>query len=324
VCDGTAVLSDKRRTGASGASGRLLDVIALALCIWLPLQDAPQLLSEGINAYDAMELDLAREKLTAARKNGAPSERARADLWLGVVELERGRDAAARRSLRAALQADPNLEVPQRLSPKVRALVEELRPVPKEPTQETQKDTPKPREARERPRARASTRGAGREPAARIPVMLPAPVAVLAAAPAPPVATEAPAPPPSATMVEAAAPAPPEGSPLASESAAAGAPVDGAVTADAGTGTLSPFVVLAAGGGALAATGLVAAVALGVSAKMLEAEAAAAPRAANATAAYEQAAGSALVANALFVGSGLAAVGGAACAGLWIFGGGAE
>jgi hypothetical protein len=319
--------SVKRRTGSVGASGRLCRVIALALCIWLPLQEAPQLLSEGINAYDAMELDLAREKLTAARKVGSPSERARADLWLGVVELERGRDAAARRSLRAALQADPNLEVPARLSPKVRALVEELRPAPEEPVQETLKDTPKQpaREARERPRPRLGTRAAVRAPAARVPVMLPVPAAALAGAPAPAVSPEASAPVGAVPVDTAGASASPEPAPATMASGSpGGTPPEQGATADAGAGTLSPFVVLAAGGGALAATGLVAALALGVSAKMLEAEATEAPHAANATAAYEQAAGSALVANALFVGSGLAAVGGAACAALWIYGGGAE
>ena len=70
-----------------------------------------------------MELELAADKLAAARAEASADERPRIDLWLGVVELERGRDAAARRHFKTALQANPRLSVPKSLSPKVHELV---------------------------------------------------------------------------------------------------------------------------------------------------------------------------------------------------------
>lgn len=260
----------------------------LALFALLALQaasEAQQLLDQGINAYEAMELDLAQSRLSEAAEVATDDERARIELWRGVVELERGADDAARRHLRAALQHNPRLLVPRSLSPKVHALIEELRP-----------SRAPPRAAR--PPARAP------EPPAPPP---PAPAAPSSRADegAAPVATAVPQPAPG--------PAQPQASPGVKDAEPTG-----------GEAPVSPFLVVGAGSAALAGAALAGALGLGVSAKLLEGEAQAAPRAETATAQYEQAAGNALVANALFIGSGVAAAGGAIGLGLWFAEGAAE
>lgn len=100
----------------------------LALLLALGAADPASLADEGVRAYEDMDLDAAREHLSQAQRAAPSKDRPRIELWLGIVELERGNEAAARRWMRSALQASPALVPPPNVSPKVRALVEELRP----------------------------------------------------------------------------------------------------------------------------------------------------------------------------------------------------
>lgn len=100
----------------------------LALFLALGAADSASLTEEGVRAYEDMDLDAAREHLSQAQRAAPSRDKPRIELWLGIVELERGNEAAARRWMRSALQANPALVPPPSVSPKVRALVEELRP----------------------------------------------------------------------------------------------------------------------------------------------------------------------------------------------------
>lgn len=99
-------------------------------------------LEAGIRAYDELELEAAASALETAL--AAPeleaSERATASLYLGMLELDRGRAVEARRALARAVRLDRGVRAPDGASPKVLALLEEVRaelpppmPTPTEP-----------------------------------------------------------------------------------------------------------------------------------------------------------------------------------------------
>ena len=104
-------------------------VVGPLLCLVLAAAgaDASRLTQDGLRAFDDMDLDVAQKAFDAARKTASPKERPRIELWLGIVELERGNERAAQHWLRSALSTSPRLVVADQVSPKIREHVEAVR-----------------------------------------------------------------------------------------------------------------------------------------------------------------------------------------------------
>lgn len=256
----------------------------------------------GVRAYEEMDLDAARDAFAKAQRAAPARERPRLELWLGIIELERGNEGAARRWLRSALQASPGLAVPGSVSPKVRGLVDELRPAQKAP-----------RQTRVASRARVAPAPAPPAPAPAQPVVAaPAPPAPLPEAPAETVASlTAPAPAPLQSASVVAAPAP----------AAAPVPAPAPTPVPEPTPALqhqapppSPMLLASAGAGALALGALGGGVVLGAFAAQASADAEHETRAVDATARYEWATATAWLANGMYALGVVSAAVGAGCA----------
>lgn len=259
---------------------------------------------EGMRAYEDMDLDAARDAFTKAQRAAPARERPRLELWLGIIELERGNEAAARRWLRSALQASPGLAVPASVSPKVRTLVEELRPAVK---------------------ATRQTRAAGRARASSAP-----PPTIAATAPAlpppvpPPPAPPPPAPPPpqqsaepvAETVASLTTPAPPPMQVANPAAPAAPAPAPEAPLATTSTVAPlpSPMLLAGAGAGVLAVGAVGGGVVLGAFAAQAAADAEGEARAVDATARYQWANATAWLANGMYALGAVSAAVGVGCA----------
>lgn len=252
--------------------------VLFAILLAATSADAADLTANGLRAYEDMDLDQARELLTRAQRAAPSRERPRVELWLGIVELERGNEAMARRWLRTALQGNPSLPVPASVSPKVRALVDELRPAPRA--------TPATRLAR---RAR---------PAAEPPRLAAAPaLGVPQGSPVLPLASVSPH---GGLAAEGTSPVP-----------AVDAPAPGAELA---LPMPSPLVLAGAGAGAVAVGALGGGVLLGAMAQGAADAAVREARAVDATARYDEANATAWMANGLYAVGAVAAAVGVGCA----------
>jgi hypothetical protein len=284
-------------------------VAALAACVlcgvlcglWSSPAHASSL-AAGVQAYENMELDDAADKLAHALKKSSTKDKPRIELWLGIVELERGNEATARRWLRAALRANPTLTVEQELSPKILATIEAVR------TQVTSSSPPSP----------PSTPAAAppSSPPAVAPVVDEPAASVVSPAPVPPVAPAQPAvaPPSSAPPVAAGAPAVSVAPAADAPSAVASAPVAQTVAQDASLDDApSTLLFVTAATGAGSAGALVGGAVLGTIARLGGEAAEREPVAAAATERYQDASTAAVAANGLFIAGGVAAVASAVC-----------
>lgn len=101
--------------------------------------DGQRDLEDGIAFYDNLDLDRARARLTAASEaSDLPREgRARALLYLGMLDFELGEREAAERAWLKAFGLAPELEAPKGTSPKTIAAMDAVRaraePLPPEP-----------------------------------------------------------------------------------------------------------------------------------------------------------------------------------------------
>jgi hypothetical protein len=269
--------------------------------------DATRLLDEGIRAYDAMELDAAQGKLREARAaTESNAERARIDMWLAVVELERGNDGGARRHMRNAFANNPRLDVPSALSPRVHALANAVRPENVSEAKEPARPT-KPR------RARLARVERSPPPPSAVP-----PELVESAEPPPAEPSVAAAVPPSAPVTEPEPASKPPKPPTTDPPDATGTRPPPPETVD--DGQPLPLLMLASAGvGAAATLALLGGVGLGVMAKSVEADAESEKKAEAATEKFQTASTASMAANGLYATSGLLAVTGGVCAAIWWF-----
>ncbi len=102
---------------------------AIVFACWLvpsaALADGKRDLEDGIAFYDNLDIDRARERLTAASqaKDLTDAERARAFLYLGMLDFELGDAKAADASFVQALTLDRDVEIPDGTSPKTKIAI---------------------------------------------------------------------------------------------------------------------------------------------------------------------------------------------------------
>lgn len=91
--------------------------------------DGPSDLKKGITFYEDLNLDRARIFLNRAAKaeDLSAADRARAYLYLGLLEFDLGRRKAAEAAWLRAFQWDPRIQAPKGISPKTRAAFEMAR-----------------------------------------------------------------------------------------------------------------------------------------------------------------------------------------------------
>lgn len=266
----------------------------LALLLAATSVESAALADDGLRAYEEMDLDGARELLGKAQRVASSRERPRVELWLGIVELERGNEAVARRWVRSALHGNPSLAAPPSVSPKVRAIIDELRPA-----------------ARSSPSTRLARRARPASEAPRLAASSPAPAAdtsttIAAASPS----SSSPSPSPSIST-----PISPHGGPA---DQAAPSPIPAAspiAAASPELGQLPSALVLAgAGAGAVAVSALGGGVILGALAQGAADAAQKEARAVDASARYDEASATAWMANGLYAVGAVAAAVGVGCA----------
>lgn len=280
---------------------RVTTSLAVAVCILALSASAARAVSlaEGVQAYEDMELDTAAETLTKALRTAAPKDKPRVELWLAIVELERGNDATAHRWLESALRADPTITVEHELSPKVLAAIESVRA------------TVTTSAARSLPSAPPASAMSG-APQATVTV----PPAALV--PPPPPGHPTPAPSAAGTSPASTAPSSAERSddvdvavaPIASVSASEPSPSAMGMTESTGPSTL---VYVTAVTGAVAAGALAGGAVLGAIARVGSDAAEREAVAAIATERYQEASTAAFTANSLFIAGGVAAVASLVC-----------
>ncbi len=273
---------------------------AAACALWCADARAASL-ADGVRAYEDMELDTAADKLAQALRASSSKDKPRIELWLGIVELERGNEATARRWLKQALRANPALTVEQELSPKIVAAIEAVRA---QVTSSSPSSSPSP--------SPSSSPAPASVVAPPVVVEEAAPVTtgVTGATGAPAVAAPFVAPAPLA-------PAPPRGAPIAPiASIASIAPIAPTATAtpdaveDEGP---SPLIFVTAATGAVSAGALVGGAVLGTIARVGGEAANREPVASVATERYQEASTAAVAANGLFIAGGVAAIASAVC-----------
>lgn len=103
-------------------------LIALALALTGALGDDPTF-DEGVRLYQELNYEQAifRFQQVAVRTALAPPEKATALLWLGLAYAGSGDLEEAKRSFRYALEADRTAALPTETSPRIEAMLEEIR-----------------------------------------------------------------------------------------------------------------------------------------------------------------------------------------------------
>lgn len=88
-----------------------------------PKLNGTQALARGIEAYEDLETEAALRYLRRAvqAEDLDPPSRAKAYLYIGLLRFEEGEKVAASRAFTAALRLDPEVAVPEGVSPKTRA-----------------------------------------------------------------------------------------------------------------------------------------------------------------------------------------------------------
>lgn len=110
--------------------------------------DGKRDLDDGIAFYENLDSDRALQRLTAASKAAdlTPKERARAFLYLGMVQFENGARGDAEKAWKNAFELDRNVEVPRGTSPKAIEAIEAARATSRAPgveeTPPVKKETP--------------------------------------------------------------------------------------------------------------------------------------------------------------------------------------
>lgn len=290
-----------------GEGRKTLALWAIAACaaacaLWCADARATSL-ADGVRAYEDMELDTAADKLAQALRSSSSRDKPRIELWLGIVELERGNEATARRWLKSALRANSKLTVEQELSPKIVATIEAVRA-------QVASSSPAPLPVVAAP-APVAAPVVVEERAAAV-VAPAAPVVAPPVAPAPFVAPLAPAPAAPIAPIASIASIAPMIAPIAT------------TTADVGAdGGPSPLIFVTAATGAVSAGALVGGAVLGTIARVGGEAASREPVASVATERYQEASTAAVAANGLFIAGGVAAIASAVC-GVLVFVDGAE
>ncbi len=289
--------------------------------------DAP--FQHALSAYEDLDFETARADLVTASSQLTGPKRARAQLWLGIVELELGHARAADVQLRAALSAQHDLAIPERISPKIRAHIAEVsaqlhapQPSPRARARRAASVTPS---SPPPPRTATTTTTTTTNLTATAPTTTPTLATTVESQalqdPTPPTVLTAPQPMPAAPELAPNLPAAAMRAPTARTTSTPTSPAQARKPSDASAPKLASeasasstladepahFATwpLALGGGAtLAALSCVTAgVVVGVSAKSAARDAQAASRAAVASATYQDARGRAALANVLFGGS---------------------
>lgn len=296
----------------------MLLVLTVALAAPTP---GEALLEEGLRAYDDMDLDRARASLAQARDVATSEERPRIDLWLGIVEIERGRDDDARRWLRSALRVSPRLAVSREVSPKILATIDAVRAEVLTPDAPAAR--PPEHDATVRPALRTAagttTMGTTTMGTTATATDTTSTTSTDTNLPADPdvgrALTTAPA--AAARTGPSTAPPPPT---VRGPTVAAGVAAVAAPASPAGTGgeSMPPLLVAGATSGALALAAVGTASVFGVMAHLGGEAARHEERAALATERYAEANAAALTANSLFVAGGVAAAVGATCGAVWL------
>lgn len=101
--------------------------------------DGKRDLDDGIAFYENLDSDRALQRLTAASKASdlTAKERARAFLYLGMVQFENGARGDAEKAWKSAFELDRNVEVPKGTSPKAIEAIEAARATSRAPGVET-------------------------------------------------------------------------------------------------------------------------------------------------------------------------------------------
>ena len=108
----------------------VLMVMGLCLALAVPLWAAsgPELLRKGVEHYEYAEFDQAAQALqqALAAPGLTPAQKAKANAYLGLVELAQGNQAAAQKFFSAAKAADPGFKPdPRRFPPRAQKLFQQ-------------------------------------------------------------------------------------------------------------------------------------------------------------------------------------------------------
>lgn len=100
-------------------------VLACCLLPGAALADGKRDLDDGIAFYDNLDIDRARARLNAASraKDLSDADRARAFLYLGMLDFELGNTETADAAFVQALKLDRNVVVPEGTSPKTKIAI---------------------------------------------------------------------------------------------------------------------------------------------------------------------------------------------------------
>ncbi len=106
----------------------MLSVLPLALAVASALAGDPAF-DEAMKLYKALEYEEAIPKLASItnRPGLPPSDKAIALMWLGLSHAGAGDMDNARTALAAALEADATLALPERVSPRISAMFDQLK-----------------------------------------------------------------------------------------------------------------------------------------------------------------------------------------------------
>lgn len=113
------------------APAALASIAAMIATFPLPAAaDGKRDLDDGIAFYENLDTDRAIERLKSASeaKDLGPAERAKAFLYLGIVQFEVGKESEADGSWKRAYALDPKIAAPGGTSPKVVSALDKARP----------------------------------------------------------------------------------------------------------------------------------------------------------------------------------------------------
>jgi hypothetical protein len=116
---------------APSRAAALASIVAMIATFPLPAAaDGKRDLDDGIAFYENLDTDRAIERLKSASeaKDLGPVERAKAFLYLGIVQFEVGKESEADGSWKRAYALDPKIAAPSGTSPKVVAALDKARP----------------------------------------------------------------------------------------------------------------------------------------------------------------------------------------------------